>query len=384
MEKGKETKTITMRMMMMSGWERIGTPLAVAATLVLGGPQLVTAHPGHQGETSEHELTLAQGDGAQSVAARAATSGSGKWAFRVASEYRLPAKAQERINSAHGGFAVDPKTKDLYFGLKGVGVVRLGPQPGDSEIINGFPELANGNLHNVTLFYHQGKPILSCPDNETGHVYLLDLEEETLRTLDRPEVNQYYQDGGSFNPTDTEFAKSTLYVTDGYSAGNFVLMANPFRPAWHDGFFGGKGAKHGRFGTCHGVTHNREAGTIAIADRPHSRIERFNFKHKYLESVTLPEGSWPCDVDFLDGRMVVGCLFGPEKSTPAPIYIMDRGGKVISTIRPKKDLGFDKAKHIHNATWWVVPSKNGDSKKVMIAVTAWNPGDFFILERTAE
>ncbi len=372
---------------MMIRLDKIACRLAVAMTLVTLGAALAEAHPHRRGETSSGEtLVLAQKEGSSpspdAKGAGSATSGSGKWAFRVAPEYRLPAKARNQINGAHGGFAVDPRTKNLYFGLKGVGIVRLGPEPGDSEIIGGSPELSNGNLHNVTLFYHQGRPFLSCPDNQRGHVYVLDLKERSVTTLDPPKVNEYYREGGSFNPTDTEFAKSTLYVTDGYSAGNFVLKADPFKSSWHADYFGGKGTEHGRFGTCHGVTYNSEAGTIDISDRPHSRIERYDFDNNYLSSVTLPEGAWPCDVDFYQDRMVVGCLFGEGKSTPAPVYILDREGEVISTIRPKKDLGFDKAKHIHNATWWVVPSKDGRSKRVMIAVTAWNPGDFFVLERS--
>ena len=40
------------------------------------------------------------------------------------------------------------------------------------------------------------------------------------------DLNDYYAGRGAFNPTDTEYADGRLYVADGYSAGNYISMAD--------------------------------------------------------------------------------------------------------------------------------------------------------------
>ncbi len=311
----------------------------------------------------------------------AGVTGEGDWKFRLAPEYKLPEAAQAKVKGAHSGFAVDDRTHNLYFGLKGVGVIRFGPEPGDSEILDGYPFLKEGNLHNLTLFYHDEQAYLVVPDNERGKVFVLDLATRKTVTINRPNVNDYYQKNGAFNPTDTEY-KERLYVTDGYSPGNFILEADPFKGAWMDEHWGGKGTEHGKFETAHGITYNPDEKSLDISDRPRSRIERYDLHGKYLGTMATPEGSWPVDVEYWNGYAVVGCLFGPGKTIPSPVYIMDRDGKVVSTLKPKEDLGLQNADHIHDASWWIIPSKQAGGKpRVCVAVTPWNPGDFFILER---
>ena len=64
--------------------------------------------------------------------------------------------------------------------------------------------------------------------------------------LGHPVATDYFRGRGNFVPTDTEQLDGLLYVTTGYSNLDFVLTArilstNPFRAAWHDLAFGGKG-----------------------------------------------------------------------------------------------------------------------------------------------
>jgi len=72
---------------------------------------------------------------------------------------------------------------------------------------------------------------------------------------------------------------------------------------------------------------------------------------------------------------VIGSLDDPIKGRPAPIYILDAATyEVISTIRPKEDLGIERADHLHNVVWH---EHNG---KLFLVCQSWNPGYYFALE----
>ncbi len=116
---------------------------------------------------------------------------------------------------------------------------------------------------------------------------------------------------------------------------------------------------------------------IDVSDRPNSEIDRFTPDGHYCSTLELPKGSFPCDIDYLDGFGIVGCLHGPDRSKGAPIYILE-GDTVTSTIMPKEDLGLKKFQHIHNA----VLREIGD--KFYVIVQSWNPGEFTILEQVQE
>ena len=113
---------------------------------------------------------------------------------------------------------------------------------------------------------------------------------------------------------------------------------------------------------------------IAVADRPHSEVDFFTPEGKHTGVLDLPKGSFPCDVAYDGGYMVVGCLHGPDRSKGAPIYVL-KDGEIISTILCKEDLGLEKFTHVHNATIRVV------NDTIYVIAQAWNPGDFVILEQ---
>jgi len=151
-----------------------------------------------------------------------------------------------------------------------------------------------------------------------------------------------------------------------------------FEASWNDLSFGGRGDGPGQFGTGHGITVPPGTVLLDVADRPHSRLERFTRYGHYLSSLAMPSGSLPCDINYLDARYsVVPALDGPDKSKGAPIYILE-DGKLISTIMPKEDLGLEKFVHVHNAALRKV------GEKLYIIAQAWNPGDFAILEQVSE
>ena len=95
----------------------------------------------------------------------------------------------------------------------------------------------------------------------------------------------------------------------------------------------------------------------------------------------MPTGSRPCGIDFhqFNGHLyaLVGSLDDPEPGRPAPIYILDAVTyEVVSTVRPKEELGVELADHIHNTIWY---ERNG---RLFLVCQAWNPGHYFVLERT--
>ena len=96
--------------------------------------------------------------------------------------------------------------------------------------------------------------------------------------------------------------------------------------------------------------------------------------------MNLPAGSLPCDIDFFESFVLVGCLRGPKGYTSAPCYVVDKDGKLLSEVNPKKDFGLELFTHIHNAAWKPVYGENGKVEKLYALATAWNPGGFAVME----
>jgi hypothetical protein len=326
--------------------------------------------------------------GAEESAAgdRASTSGQGEWTFRWSEELSaLPEGTKKFLPGAHGGFAIDRRGKgEVYFGLKGCGIIKMSPDLRTKEVVEVDPFVRSGNFHNTTVIYDDaGVPYLALPDDERQRVYVLTTAGKLVQVLSHPKGNAYYDGWGPFVPTDVEQAPNRdIYIVTGYSPGDFVVTADAFTGAWKPLIFGGKGTEHGKFGTGHGITWNPVRETLDIADRPNSRIESYDLAGKYLRTSPLPAGSLPCDVSFLDDWTLVGCLNGPGGATPAPVYVLDKDGGVVSTIRPKEDFRLGLFDHVHNAAWH--SAGEGKDRKVYILCQAWSPGGFAVLERTAK
>jgi hypothetical protein len=219
-----------------------------------------------------------------------------------------------------------------------------------------------------------------------GKVFTTDLGGSLVHTLEAPgtynkfdkkAVNEYFAKGEKFVPTDVDVLNGLYYIATGYSSLDYVLTASIDTQTWDDLAFGGKGDGPGQFGTGHGVTIGPDRETVTVADRPNAQIERFTPEGEYIDTVTLPEGAFPCDIDYAAGYALVGCLHGKDREAGAPIYLL-KDDKVVSTIMPKKELGFENFQHIHNASL----TKIGN--KLYIIAQAWNPGDFAILEQVVE
>lgn len=358
-------------------------------------PGLLAAHPGHDHDGDHHDhdhekpVILAQA-GQNAATASGKVSGQGDLKFRVvATNSVLPAEANAVLVKAHGGFAVDRREGkgETYFALPGAGILRVSADLKTVTLLETPAEMKNLNMHNTTIWFGEGGAFLTFPANDGASVFTTTLDGKLVHTLGAPAnhdfgnatVNEYFQKGGKFVPTDVESLGGLYYIATGYSPLDFVLTAriaktSPFEAAWSDLVFGGKGEGAGKFGTGHGITVVPGGKIIAIADRPQSEIEYFTPAGKHEGVTSLPKGSLPCDIEFLDDLAIVGCLEGPDKTKGAPIYLL-KGDELVSTIMPKEELGLENFKHIHNATMLRVGSK------LYIIAQAWNPGDFAILEQ---
>ncbi len=329
---------------------------------------------------------------AMGQAGGAGVSGEGKYKFRVLyTSSHLPEEAQKVLKAAHGGFAVDrrPGKGEVYFSLPGAGIVQISSDLKTAKMLATDPSMRDTNMHNAMFWQAKdGTPFLTFPGNGVGKVFTTGIDGKLIHTLNAPDgktdmghpvATDYYAGRGNFIPTDVEQLDGMFYIPTGYSNLDFVLTAkitgtNPFKAAWHDLAFGGRGSAPGQLGTGHGVTIPPGTTRIDVSDRPNSEIDRYTRYGQYLSTLRLPLGSFPCDIYYMDNYAVVGSLHGPDRSKGAPIYLLEND-KLISTVMVKEDLGLANFQHIHNA---VVKELNG---KMYIIAQAWNPGDFAILEQ---
>jgi hypothetical protein len=295
----------------------------------------------------------------------------------------LPASTIDFEVNLHGGFAAD-KREDfghLYYGMPGSGIVRIDPDLRRQEMIALPDKLIPMNFHSTKIGSINGSWRLFLPANGDALVAVVSLDGTLDFVLTKPEFAQYQAEDAKFAPTDTVLIEQQLFVADGYGS-NYISTADVVAREW-TAIFGGTAdhATHnGKFATAHGINlHPGHAHHLVIADRPSSRIQRHTLGGEFVASHALPAGAWPCGVDFVEwqGRTlaVIGSLFDPIKDRPAPIYIADAETfEVLSTIRPKEELGIEPVQHLHNVVGHVV------NEQLFLVCQSWNPGHYFVLE----
>jgi hypothetical protein len=295
--------------------------------------------------------------------------------------HTVPQAALDHEVNLHGGFAIDrrPDTCHIFYGMPGCGLMRIDPDLGRQQIIQLPDDLRPLNFHSTKIGRFDGKWRLFLPANSAAMVAVLSLEGELDFVLPKPEFEQYQAEEAKFNPTDAVLVENTLYVADGYGA-NYISAADIISRRW-TAIFGGKTTdanENGKFATAHGISHHGHH--LVIADRPSSRLQVHEPDGSYVTTHRLPAGAWPCGINYVEfeGRWlaVVGSLKDPVEGRPAPIYILDAETyEVLSTIRPKEELGIEQVQHLHNVVWHV---RDG---KLYLICQAWNPGLYFVLER---
>jgi len=316
---------------------------------------------------------------------KANRSGSKQFEFVYRKDLHvLPGSVLDHEVNLHGGFTNDKRAGfgHLYYGMPGCGILRIDPDLSRQELISLPEELMPMNFHSTKIGQINGSWRLFLPANNDAVVAVVSLEGALDFVLSKPEFEQYQAEDVHFAPTDTTLIDHRLYVADGYGA-NYISTADVITQHW-TGIFGGKtenATENGRFATAHGINlHPEHHYQLLIADRPSSRIQTHDLEGNFIDTHSLPPGSWPCGIDFIrwEGRSlgVIGSLVDPVKDRPAPIYIVDGDTfEVLSTIRPKEDLAIDAAQHIHNVVWHV----HNDS--LYLVCQSWNPGWYFVLER---
>lgn len=297
-------------------------------------------------------------------------SGQGYWTFTpVVGAVPVPVNALPLIKGAHGTVIVDREKDVVYWGLENVGWVGFGERLMKSWVVDGDPAFRKGNLHGADIIFRKGKPpLVAAADNAEGEVYVSDTAFKNAAKVRIP-AGGPYADGKGYAPTDVAFAPGgTVWVTDGYGKAYFMPAdADPLK--FRGEFFGGKKMS----GTPHGITFDAGTGSLLVSARPEAQVHVWSPKEKgFLENNQLPAGSTVCDVDVWGDYVLAACLDGP-KGTPGPLYVIDKKRRaILSTIKPKEELGYEHAQHLHDACWYVTGS--GASREVYIVFTAWNPG----------
>jgi hypothetical protein len=349
------------------------------ATVVLNAARLVFAHDASPASSSAETnrvtpMTIeAETRGAVKappLGAAQPVSGQGCWKFTAATNLvPVPSDARPKLKGAHGTIIVDSEHDTVYWGLQGVGWIGFSNKLADSWIVKGDPMFSHGNLHGADLIHRRGKlPLVAVADNVDGQVYLSDTSFQGAQKLGWPQAGPYH-DKNEFHPTDVAFVDAkNIFVTDGYGAA-YIMPATTEPLAYTGTFLGGKDLSK----TPHGVTYNPGDKTLIVSARPEGQIKRWLVnKHQWLETLGLPAGSTVCDVDLWGDYALAPCLDGPDKK-PGPIYILNLKKKtIVSIIRPKEDLHYTDAQHIHDAAWYV--TGKGSKQEVYIVFTNWSPG----------
>ncbi|MBI4928599.1 MAG: hypothetical protein HY835_12595 [Anaerolineae bacterium] len=296
--------------------------------------------------------------------------------------HALPDGVLANETRLHGGFAADrrPGYGQLYYGMPGSGILRIAPDLRAQELIDLPAALQPLNFHSTKIGEIGGEPRRFLPANEDALVAVVTLDGRLDFTLSKPEFEQYQSGEAKFAPTDALPVGGDLFVADGYGS-NYITTADLSTRQWK-GIFGGAAPvaeAQGKFSTAHGFNlHPTDHHHLVIADRPSSRLQVHGLDGAFRSSHALPPGSWPCGIDFIEweGRWlgVIGSLLDGEKERPAPIFIVDAHSfAVLSTIRPKEELGVEAAQHLHNVVFHVAGGR------LHLVCQSWNPGHYFVL-----
>lgn len=312
-------------------------------------------------------------------------SGQAPFAFTHRADLdNLPPAAQEHEVNLHGGFAVDTRAGygQIYYGMPGCGLMRVEANLQKQDIIALPDELTPLNFHSTKLGQFDGNWRLFLAANNDEQVAVVTLDGAVDFVLPRPVFEEYQQADVPYKPTDTVLIDDELFIADGYGA-NYITTVDMQSHSWKS-IFGGKSGEppqDGKFSTAHGINLNPVHHHLDIADRPNARIQAHSHSDgQFLASHKLPAGSFLCGINYLAYEQrwlaVIGCLRDPQEGRPAPIYIIDAETyDLLSTIRPKEDLGIELAQHLHNVVFHV------HDDQLYLICQAWNPGHYFVLQQ---
>lgn len=298
-------------------------------------------------------------------------SGQGFWKFvAVTNAVPVPPEAQPVLHRAHGTVLFDAANDTVYFATKRVGWIAFSNQLRDSWIVEGDVRFKSNNVHGADIFPRKGKPaLIAAADNEGHLVYLTDTTFQNPHILHRPSVAPFLGTNQPYRPTDAAFvSERKVFITDGYGSGHFLAATtDPF--IYEPELYGGREFSQ----TPHGITFDPRDKNLLISARPEGQLKRWSLKKQVtLEVGALPAGTLLCDVDLWGDYALAACLENPGKA-PGPLIIVNlKTRTIVSVIKPKEELGYEFADHIHDACWYL--HKQGKQTDVYLVFTAWNPG----------
>jgi hypothetical protein len=296
----------------------------------------------------------------------------------------LPKAAREFEPGMHGGFNEDPETGIVYTGIPGYGLCSISPDLTTWNLI-GTDERLKDNIHGITFFVHKGRKYLAIAQ-EGKRVLVVTLDGRIVSEILKPTGNEFQfapanaffsSKDSNFGVTDVTYLKGTLYVSHGYSEGDFVMTIKEKNGVWRWGklAWGGKGDAPGQFQTAHGIyAHDNH---ILVANRAAGQVVKFTKKGKYVDTFNdIPEGSLVCNVSYKAEHYFLNALSALGQQKSAPIYV-HTGEKLVSTIVPG-DLDIPVLTNIHQVWPHFVETENG-SKQLYVLVHGWNQGKFAVL-----
>lgn len=304
-------------------------------------------------------------------------SGQGFWKFMaVTNAVPVPVAAKPFVKAAHGTLIVDADRDTVYWGLKKVGWVALSNGLSESWVVRGDDAFTHHNMHGADILPRKGEsPLVVAADNEGYKVYVTDTTFLHPHILRVPEGGPFATNK-TYRPTDVAIVDANdFFITDGYASGFFMEAAiDPL--AFKGKFFGG----HAMSETPHGISYDARDNTLLISARPEGQLKRWSVNKEQMQSVVaLPKGTFLCDVDLWDDYALAACLDGPParpgdtNKTPGPLMILNLKKRTIaSIIKPKEELGYEMADHMHDAVWYL--HKNGRQTDVYLIFTTWQPG----------
>ena len=308
---------------------------------------------------------------------RVPVSGQGFWKFiAVTNAVPVPESAKPFVKAAHGTLIVDADRDTVYWGLKKVGWIAFSNGLSESWVVQGDNAFTHHNMHGADLLPRPGEPpLVVAADNEGYKVYVTDTTFLHPRLLHVPEGGPFATNK-TYRPTDVAIVDANdFFITDGYASG-FFMEATVTPLKFKGNFFGG----HEMSETPHGITYDAHDHTLLISARPEGQLKRWSIAREQMQSVDgLPAGTYLCDVDVWGDYALAVCLDGPpvmpgdKKKTPGPLMVLNLKKKTIaSIIKPKEDLGYELADHMHDAVWYL--HKDGRQTDVYIIFTSWQPG----------
>tara|TARA_B110001469_G_scaffold125920_1_gene142302 strand:+ start:11 stop:1138 length:1128 start_codon:yes stop_codon:yes gene_type:complete len=313
-------------------------------------------------------------------------TGQGEFIFSWDKELTaaLPKEAHEFEPEMHGGFNEDPETGIVYTGIPGYGLCSISADLTEWSTIGTDARLKD-NIHGIVFFVHKGVKHLAVAQ-EGKRVLVLTLDGNIVSEIVKPTGNEfnfdlanefYSSEKSDFGVTDVTYLKGTIYVSHGYSAGDFVMTIKEKRGVWSWGklAWGGKGDKPGQFRTAHGIyAHDNH---ILVANRGAGQIVKFTKKGKFVETFNDIPKSYICDISYKSEHYFMNALrpVGDQKS--APIYVHS-GDELISTVIVG-DLNIPVLINIHQVWPHLVETKDG-SKQLYLLVHGWSKGKFAVLK----